>query len=151
MANSKKGTAQVNPPTPMQRVAAAFGGKAALVDEIMSLIGEKDGQVRSRLLQVSNKRLISHHHNAKRMVAQFGSRDGLIDAVCSKRYPKGTVDENFRAKIEGYSAWRLMDLVRQVDDYNARTEKTAATAAAHRLVRRKRHETTERRRKARRK
>ncbi len=149
MANSKKGTAQVNPPTPMQRVAAAFGGKAALVDEIMSLIGERDGDVRSRLLQVSNKRLISHHHNAKRMVAEFGSRDGLIDAICTKRYPKGTVDENFRAKIESYSAWRLMDLSRQVDDNAARAEKKAAAVATRRLVRRKRRETTVRRRKAR--
>jgi hypothetical protein len=146
MANSKKGTAQVNPPTPMQRVAAAFGGKAALVDEIMSLIGERDGDVRSRLLQVSNKRLISHHHNAKRMVAEFGSRDGLIDAICAKRYPKGTVDENFRTKIEGYSAWRLMDLSRQVDDNADRSEKNAAMVAKRRLVRRKRRETTERRR-----
>ena len=151
MANSKKGTAQVNPPTPMQRVAAAFGGKPALVDEIMSLIGERSGDVRSRLLQVSNKRLISHHHNAKRMVAEFGSRDGLIDAICAKRYPKGTVDENFRAKIEGYSAWRLMDLARQVDDRSARLEKDATADAKRRVVRRKRRETTARRSKSRRK
>lgn len=123
MANSKKGTKQVNPPTPKQRVTSGFGGKHGLVDAIVDLVGDSSPGFRSALLQVSNKRLMAHHHNAKRMVAQFGSKDGVVEAICAERFPKGNVDEHFRAKLETCSAWRLMDEHRQAIGATAKAKK----------------------------
>ncbi len=149
MGNSKKGTAQVNPPTPKQRVNSAFGSKSALVDEIIRLIGASERDVRSKLMQVSNNRLMSHHHNAKRMVAKYGSRDGIIEAICAKKYPKGNVDEHYRARLEGYSAWRLVDVDRQVDDGLKSAAKSVAAAERVERIKQKRRARVKRRRAAR--
>lgn len=138
MPNSKKGTKQVNPPTPKQRVNAAFGNKRALVDAIVGLVGEDDDSFRSALMQVSNKRLMSHHHNAKRMSALFGSKDGAIEAICATRYPKGNPPEGYRQSLEAFSAWRLMDEHRQAEDYAKRAAKQAAKDAKVLAARRKR-------------
>ena len=128
MANSKKGTAQVNPPTPKQRVAAGFGSKGSLVDDIIRTAG-LDDDVRSSLMQVSNSRLIKHHHAVKRMASQFGSKNGVIEAILATRYGKRQADEGVREKLESYSPWRLMDLHRQAVDIAAKQEKAAAVAA----------------------
>ena len=147
MGNSKKGTPQVNPPTPKQRVNAAFGDKAGLVDEIIRLIG--DSAARAKLMQVSNQRLISHHHNAKRLVTRYGSRDGAIEAICAKKYPKGDVDPNFRARLETFSAWRLIDLDRQVDDGIVSAAKATAKVERAARIKQKRRDRVKRRRAAR--
>ncbi len=147
MANSKKGTSQVNPPTPKQRVSSAFGGKRALVDELMGLMGESGDELRSKLLQVSNTRLVKHHRAAKRMVGNFGSKDGLIEAIVALRFPKGTPDEGFRAKLEGYSPWRLVDLHRQTKDWEVSSAKAAAAAAKAKAAKAKRRAKVRARRK----
>lgn len=116
MANSKKGTKQVNPPTPKQRVHSAFNSKGGLVDAIMDLVGDSSSDFRATLMQVSNKRLMSHHHNAKRMSAKFGDKNGVIEAICAERFPKGNLPDGFRAGLETFSAWRLMDEHRQAVD-----------------------------------
>jgi hypothetical protein len=133
MANSKKGTAQVNPPGPKDRVKAAFGGKASLVDEIVSLIGGGSSD-RSALMQVSNLRLMKHHHAAKRMSAQFGDKGSLVEAILAIRYGKRTPDEGVREKLETASAWRLMDLHRQTLDNEARRAKLAVVDARAKAV-----------------
>lgn len=136
MANSSKGTKQVNPPTPKQRVLSTFGGKGALVDAIMSLIGD-DGSSRGKLMQVSNDRLIKHHHAAKRMSAKFGSKDSLVDAIVAIRYGSRTPDEGAREALEASSVWRLMDLHRQAVDMEAASKKAEAVAAKAKAVRAK--------------
>ena len=138
MANSKKGTQQVNPPTPKARVSSAFGGKRALVEEITGLMGDSSSELRSALMQVSNTRLINHHRAVKRMVAGFGSKDGIVESIIALRFPKGTPDEGYRAKLEGYSPWRLVDLHRQTKDWEASSAKAAAKAAKAKAVKAKR-------------
>ena len=132
MANSKKGTKQVNPATPKQRVESAFGGKAALVSELVGLMGG-DASLRSKLMQVSNTRLVKHHRATKRMVESFGSKSGLIEAITALRFPKGTPDEGFAAKLESYSPWRLMDLHRQTQDWEKSQAKAAKANHRHTL------------------
>ena len=149
MANSKKGTKQVNPPTPKQRVNSAFGSKKGLVNAIVELVGDNDAGFKSSLMQVSNKRLMSHHHNAKRMVAQFGSKDGAVTAICSVRFPKGNVPEGYREQLEGYSAWRLMDEHRQALGAVKAEAKAKAAAEKLRVARLKRREKVRARRAAR--
>ena len=122
MANSKKGTKQVQPPTPKAQVAKAFGAKASLVDAIISLIGDAPEGTRGALMQVSNSRLLSHHHNTQRMAKLFGTRDGVITAIMAIKYPKGA-PEGERAKLEVFSPWRLMDAHRQATDGAARAAK----------------------------
>lgn len=138
MANSKKGTKQVTPPTPKARVVAAFGSKEALVKEITGLMGDSSKELESALKQVSNKRLINHHHAVKRMVAGFGSKDGIIESIIALRFPKGTPDEGYRAKLEGYSPWRLVDLHRQTKDWEVSSAKAAAKAAKAKAAKAKR-------------
>ena len=122
MGNSKKGTKQVQPPTPKAQVAKAFGNKGDLVDAIIKLIGDAPDGTRSALMQVSNSRLLSHHHNTQRMAKQFGTRDGVITSILTIKYPKGA-PEGERAKLEVFSPWRLMDAHRQATDGAARAAK----------------------------
>ncbi len=137
MANSKKGTAQVNPPTPKQRVATAFGDKGSLVSEILRLIGD-DGSARSKLMQVSNLRLMKHHHAARRMSQQFGGKDALVDAILAVRFGSRKPDEGAREKLEAASVWKLMDQHRQAIDLEARAKIEAAAAAKVKEVKAKR-------------
>lgn len=112
MANSKKGTAQVNPPTPKQKVAKQFGSKGALVDKILALYEAPEGS-RAKLLQTANSKLITHLHNTQRLRKELGGTDGAVTAILALRYPKGNAPEAERAKLLGMSPWRLMDLHRQ--------------------------------------
>lgn len=112
MANSKKGTVQVNPPGPKAVVDKKFGGKGALVDKILALYDAQEGS-RAKLMQTSNTKLISHLHNTQRAIKEFGSRQGVITAILAIKYPKGTVPENEKTKLEAFSPWRLIDLHRQ--------------------------------------
>lgn len=137
MANSKKGTKQVNPPTPKQRVNSTFGNKGSLVDALLDLIGESDSKLRASLMQVSNTRLMSHHHNAKRLVTKFGDKNGAIEAILGERYPKGAPD-GYREKLEAFSAWRLIDEHRQAQDASKRHAKADATAARTKAIKVKR-------------
>ncbi|HAN31989.1 MAG TPA: hypothetical protein DCQ06_10365 [Myxococcales bacterium] len=137
MANSKKGTKQVNPPTPKQRVESAFGGKKALVNDLIGLMGG-DSSLRTKLMQVSNARLVKHHHATKRMVENFGSKSGLIEAITALRFPKGSPDEGYSAKLESYSPWRLMDLHRQTKDWEVSQAKAAKVAARESKIKAKR-------------
>ncbi len=137
MANSKKGTAQVNPPTPKQRVVSAFGDKSSLVSEILRLIGD-DGASRSKLMQVSNLRLMKHHHAARRMSQQFGSKDALIDAILAVRFGSRTPDQGAREKFDAASVWKLMDQHRQAIDLEARAKVEAAADAKVKAVKAKR-------------
>jgi len=112
MANSKKGTAQVNPPTPKQVVEKKFGSKAALVDKILALYDASEGS-RAKLMQTANSKLVTHLHNTERMAKLFGSRAGTITAILALRYPKGNAPESEQTKLEKFSPWRLMDAHRQ--------------------------------------
>lgn len=122
MANSKKGTKQVTGVTPKARVAKTWGTKAGLVDAILGLIGDAPEGSRAALMQVSNTRLMSHHHNTERMQKQFGGKDGAIRAILALRFPK-TVPAGEREKLEGFTPWRLMDLHRQAQDAAKRAAK----------------------------
>ena len=112
MANSKKGTAQVNPPTPKQKVEKQFGSKAALVDKLLALYDAPEGS-RAKLMQTANSKLATHLHNTQRMSKEFGSRDGTITAILALRYPKGNAPDGEKTKLEAFSPWRLMDAHRQ--------------------------------------
>ena len=112
MANSSKGTAQVVPVTPKQKVAKQFGSKKELVQAIVALYDAPEGSA-TQLGQTSNTRLLSHHHNTKRLVAKFGSRANAVAAILKARFPKGNPPDSEQTKLAGYSPWRLMDLYRQ--------------------------------------
>jgi hypothetical protein len=112
MGNSKKGTKQVNPPTPKQRVGSKFGNKGALVDAILGLIGTAPDGSRAKLMQAPNSKLLSHHRACERMSKQFGNKDGVVTAILALRYPKGA-PQGERENLEKHSPWRLMDLHRQ--------------------------------------
>jgi hypothetical protein len=138
MANSKKGTKQVNPPGPKAQVAAKFGGKAQLVESILSALGDAADGSRGKLMQTSNSKLISHAHNTQRMVSQFGSKEATITAILAVRYPKGAPDGE-RTKLEAFSPWRLMDQHRQAVDGAARAQVLAEQKAKAKIAKAKRH------------
>lgn len=122
MANSKKGTKQVNPPSPKQIVAAKFGGKNQIVDAILALYDAPEGS-RGKLKQVSNTKLLSHHRNTERLIKQFGSRQGAIDAILAVKFPKGNAPDSEKAKLAAANPWKLADLHRQAKDIAAKAAK----------------------------
>ncbi len=138
MANSKKGTKQVNPPGPKAKVASKFGGKGQLVDAILNALGDAPDGSRAKLMQTSNSKLISHQHNTERMVKQFGNKDGIVTAILAVRYPKGA-PEGERTKLEAFSPWRLMDQHRQAVDNQGRATIAAAKAVKAKAAKAKRH------------
>lgn len=138
MANSKKGTKQVNPPGPKAQVASKFGGKAALVDQILNALGDAPEGTRGKLMQTSNSKLMSHAHNTQRMVSQFGGKDGAITAILAIKHPKGAPDGE-RQKLEAFSPWRLMDQHRQAVDGAARAKIAAEVKAKAKAAKAKRH------------
>jgi hypothetical protein len=111
--NSKKGTKQINPATPKQKMLKQHGSKDALVDAIIALYDAPEGS-KGKLKQVSNSKLMTHLHNTKRMVAQFSTRIGVIDAILAARYPHGNAPAGEKTKLLAAPPWRLMDLHRQV-------------------------------------
>jgi hypothetical protein len=122
MANSKKGTAQINPPTPKQIVADKFGGKNQIVDSILALYDAPEGS-RGKLKQVSNSKLLSHLRNTDRLIKQFGSRQGAVDAILAIKYPKGNAPESEKTKLAAANPWKLADQLRQAKDLAAKAAK----------------------------
>jgi len=110
---SNKVEKQINPATPKQKMLKQHGSKDALVDAIIALYDAPEGS-KGKLKQVSNSKLMTHLHNTKRMVAQFSTRIGVIDAILAARYPHGNAPAGEKTKLLAAPPWRLMDLHRQV-------------------------------------
>jgi hypothetical protein len=106
-------------PTPLQVVKAQFGSRADLADRLASMVDkrhgdESDSEVKSRLMGLSNSKLLRLYRVEQRVREQYGDKAKLIDALLEARAKAGhTADEALRAKLETHSKARLLDMTRQ--------------------------------------
>lgn len=104
-------------PTPRQIVDKEFGGRSALVDRLASDIdlfhGDSAAQAKSRLMGLSNQKLLRLYRVEQTVRERFGDRAKLVAHIVEQRRKGGlTADADFEAKLEGYSKARLLDMAR---------------------------------------
>jgi hypothetical protein len=105
-------------PTPVQTVKKNFEGRAKLVEQLASMVDKQHGdsspeQVKSRLMGLSNKKLLRLYEVEEKVRQRFGDRDKLVEHLVSARKKAGlTADDAFRTKLSGYSKARLLDMAK---------------------------------------
>lgn len=98
--------------TPKSMVADK-GGRAALVDGILPVLGSDD-RTRSRLMGTTNKKLLRIHEVAKQVEASFGNKAGLLNEIEKLQFGGKPSNEGWRDKYETFTVKRLLDVHRQL-------------------------------------
>lgn len=105
--------------TPLQSVKKSFESRAKLVAELAPMVDKLNGdtsddQVKSRLMGLSNSKLLRLYKVEQKVRERFGDRAKLIAHLVDARKKAGlTADETYRAKLETFSKARLLDLANQ--------------------------------------
>lgn len=105
--------------TPLQRVKKHFGSRKDLVEQLAPMVdlsGADDtrDRAKSRLMGLSNARLLRLYEVEQKVREKFGDRDKMIEHLLDTRRKAGrTADQTLRTKLEGYTKARLLDLTRQ--------------------------------------
>lgn len=103
-------------PSPQQIVKKSFETRAKLVAQLVESIDKLRGdtsaeEVKSRLMGLSNKKLLRLHRVEQTVRERFGDREKLVAHIIDARKKGGlTVDDAFRAKLETYPKGRLLDM-----------------------------------------
>lgn len=114
-------------PTPHQQVKKSFESRASLVEKLAEMVDKHHGDtstdhVKSRLMALSNKKLLRLYRVEQKIRERFGDKDGLIKHIVDKRQAAGlTADDTFRAKLGALSKAQLLDMSRM--RHPERTEK----------------------------
>lgn len=104
--------------TPLQTVKDKFGDRDKLVGELVGMVDKMQGddsdqQVRSRLMGLSNKKLLRLYAVEQKVREKFGDKDKLVASIIDARKKAGlTADETYETKIRTFSKARLMDMTR---------------------------------------
>ncbi|MCB9647028.1 MAG: hypothetical protein H6730_10605 [Deltaproteobacteria bacterium] len=105
--------------SPMQTVKDKFGGRADLVAKLVPMVDkmhgdDSDDAVRSRLMGLTNQKLLRLYAVEQKVRERFGDKDKLVQHILDARKTAGhTADETYKAKISGYSKAKLLDLSKQ--------------------------------------
>jgi len=102
--------------TPLQEVNERFGSKTALADKLIGVLERdealEDDEFERSVRTASNRQLLRLHEVHEIVSKRFGSKEGLVDAILSKKFPKG--NDAYRTKLLGQRPTRLLDLYRAV-------------------------------------
>lgn len=105
--------------TPLETVKEQFGSREELAKQLAAMVDKMHGdestqQVKSRLMGLSNPRLLRLYRVEQTVREQYGDKSKLIDAIIEKRSGQGhAADETYRAKLESFTKARLLDLTRE--------------------------------------
>lgn len=105
--------------SPLQIVKEKFGSRAELAEQLASMVDkmhgdESESAVKSRLLGLSNTKLLRLYAVEQKVREQYGDKQKLVDAICETRRNAGhTADDAYRAKIETFTKAKLLDMTRQ--------------------------------------
>ncbi len=105
-------------PTPHQQVKKSFESRVALVEKLAEMVDKHHGDsskdhVKSRLMALSNQKLLRLYRVEQKVRERFGDRDGIIKHIVDKRKAAGlTADDAYRAKLETFSKAQLLDMTR---------------------------------------
>ena len=98
--------------SPLAEVKEKFGSRDALVKLVMGKIERpedmSDEKLEEKVRTISNRKLIKINAAHDDMVARFGSKDGLADAIVAL-VCKGKVDTVYRAKLMRMRPAQLLD------------------------------------------
>jgi regulator of protease activity HflC (stomatin/prohibitin superfamily) len=101
-------------PTPLQATKSQYGTKEKLIESVANVAKEADedaSDVKARLADVSNKKLLRLAEVAQKLDKQYGgSKDKLADAVAAAQ--GRSKDSDYVEKLRTHSAARLFDLYR---------------------------------------
>lgn len=106
--------------TPLQVVKKSFESREKLAATLAETVDKLNGdttteQVKSRLMGLSNKKLLRLYKVEQAVRERFGDREKLVAHIVSERKKGGlTADDAFLSKLAGFSKARLLDLTNQV-------------------------------------
>ena len=106
-------------PTPHQVVKKSFESRAALVQKLVDMVDKHHGdttndQVKSRLMALSNQKLLRLYRVEQKVRERFGDKDGMIKHILEQRKAAGfTADDTLKSKLEGLSKAQLLDMTKQ--------------------------------------
>lgn len=104
-------------PSPAQTVNKSFGGRAELVAKLVPMVddlrSEGEDGLRSRLMALSNKKLLRLYKTEQKVRERYGDRDALVEQLVVRRKKAGlSADDAYRNKLEGFSKGQLLDEMR---------------------------------------
>lgn len=113
--------------SPLAQVKELHGGKDKLVDKLAGMLesDESKEDLKKRLLGVANSKLLRLHAVASTVKEKFGGKDKLAGAA-AEALGRGK-DKDYVAKLESFSASRLLDIAQVAQK---RAKRNAAKAAA---------------------
>ncbi len=117
--------------TPIDNVRAEYGdkdarGKDKLVDKVMGLLsgGDEDaGDLKARLLKVSNRKLLRLARVGDTIKEKYGSTDKVVEAVAGAM--GRAKDTDFVTRLKEYSPAKLLDMAQTASRKAARTAREA--------------------------
>ena len=102
--------------TPLQQMKDMFGGKDALVKELVAKLDktgdESKGDLSDRLKKVSNTKLLRLAGRMKELDA-LGGRKGLVEAIHDATH-KGKPDSDYKKGLEKKTTGCLLDMHRSL-------------------------------------
>lgn len=102
--------------SPLQRVRAEHGSKAALADKVLDVVSAPEDAdedaYEQRIRTLSNAKLLRIWDAHQKLSEKHGSKDALVDKIVAAKFSGG--NEPYKAKIATYTEARLLDLARQV-------------------------------------
>ena len=102
--------------SPMGQVKDNFGDRKSLVAELAKLVDKQHGDssnddVKSRLMGLSNAKLLRLYRVEQDVREQFGDRAKLEAAIVEARKEAGlTADDDFKTKLGTYTKAQLVDM-----------------------------------------
>lgn len=111
--------------TPVQAMKRLYGNKDKLIESVVEVArnaGEEAGEVKDRLVAVSNAKLLRLAEVGKTIKDKYGSRDKLVDSL-SAAMGKAK-DKDYVEKLKTYSPSRLLDMMKAAER-RARQNKSA--------------------------
>jgi len=99
--------------SPLAEVKAKFGSRDELIKVVSGKIerpeGLSDDAFAKKVRTISNRKLLKLNAAHDDMIARFGSKDGLVDAIIAL-VCKGKVDTVLRAKLAKDRVAQLLDM-----------------------------------------
>ena len=106
-------------PTPHQQVKKSFESRGGLVDKLVDMVDKHHGdstkdQVKSRLMALSNQKLLRLYRVEQKVRERFGDKDGMIKHILDARSAAGyTADDALKTKLETLSKAELLDMTKR--------------------------------------
>lgn len=100
--------------SPAQEVKQRFGSKEKLAEQLIPIVDRDDDvddvEFERRIKTASNRQLLRLHRTHEIVTERFGSKEKLVDALVTSKFPKG--NEPYRAKLLALRPTRLLDMYR---------------------------------------